>query len=321
VVPEAVPVEVELLTGGVSADVFMVVASGRRLVVKRALGRLRVREDWRASPARVLREAAALSLAKQIRPDNVPAIVDLDEEQLVLTIEAAPPELVNWKVELLAGSIDDTVGRSLGMALADWHSKSWKDQNALEPFADGTNFFELRISPFFHRVAQIHTDLGAVIGEVATRLASRSVCLVHGDFSPKNVLTGGAGLWVLDWETAHCGDPTFDVAFLVSHLLCKAIHRPECAAAYRACSASFVDAYLARSSLPVDPAVLVAQVGCLVIARVDGTSPVDYFDDDEAAAARVLGRRVLLERPADLASVWSWVGNGRPRNAARAPRA
>jgi Ser/Thr protein kinase RdoA (MazF antagonist) len=257
----------------------------------------------------VLREAEALSLAREIRPDNVPAIVDLDEGHLILTIEAAPPEMVNWKVELLAGSVDVAVGRLLGAALADWHTQSSNDQRALEPFADGTNFFELRISPFFHRVAEVHRDLERAIGEVATRLASRSQCLVHGDFSPKNVLVGGSRFWVIDWETAHRGDPTFDVAFLVSHLVCKAIHRPEHADAYRACSAAFVDAYLGRSSLPIDPAELVLQLGCLVLARVDGTSPVDYFDDDERGKARALARRVLRERPADLTSVWSAVGD------------
>ncbi len=309
--PGGTPVEVRLLSGGVSADVFLVTGSGRRLVAKRALDRLRVRQEWHASPARVLREADALALARAIRPDNVPELLDVDEERLVITMRAVPATATNWKADLLAGTAEAEVGRRLGLALADWHSTSASDPGSLEAFADATNFFELRISPFFLRVAEVHADLRPAIERVVARLTGRSSCLVHGDFSPKNVLVEGPGFWVVDWETAHRGDPTFDLAFLVSHLVCKAVHRPALATSYRACADAFVGAYLDHSVLDIATAELIAEIGCLVLARVDGTSPVDYLDADGQAAARALARRVLLEPPDDLGALWSAVGTGR----------
>ena len=284
---------VESLRGGVSADVFVVTFGARRLVVKQPLLRLRVAQKWLASPTRARVEAEAIAFAGKIRPHNVPEIVDIDDERNVIVMTAAPPDMDNWKVRLLAGDIDPTIAGSLGTALADWHSESAIDPAILGRFADRTNFVELRISPFLQRVAEVHPDLETEIDAVIGRMAERSVCLVHGDFSPKNVLVDDRSFWVIDWEIAHIGDPTFDLAFLVSHLACKAIHRPRDAARHRACAETFLATYADRSQVAVDQDGLVRLVGALVLARADGKSPADYFDAGERASARALGRRVL----------------------------
>jgi aminoglycoside phosphotransferase (APT) family kinase protein len=302
------PVEVERLSGGVSADVYLVTAGTERVVAKLALAKLRVAQDWRASTRRVLREAEAMTYARRIRPDNVPEILDVDDERLVLTMRAAPADVANWKVELLSGRAGARLlPRALGVALADWHSASSNDPAARERFEEATNFVELRISPFFDRIAEVHPDLAGWIGNVVARMRARTRCLVHGDFSPKNVLFDEDGFWVLDWETAHWGDPTFDAAFLVSHLVCKALHRPADAGAYRADADAFIEAYLGRTRLDVDDADLVAQIGCLVLARVDGKSPVDYLDARQQDAARSFGR-AALRGPDTLERMWSRLG-------------
>jgi aminoglycoside phosphotransferase (APT) family kinase protein len=298
------PITAERLPGGVSADVFLITVGRRRLVAKRALERLRVAQEWRSSPRRVLREAEAMTFAREIRPENVPEVLDLDVEHLVITMAAAPASMKNWKTELLSGpSRDQTLAEELGRALADWHSTSAKP-SVSAIFADATNFFELRIAPFFHRIAEVHSDLAGVIGEVVDRMNRRPICLVHGDFSPKNVLHDDARFMVLDWETAHRGDPTFDLAFLESHLICKALHRPSGAEGYRSDADALVAAYLERGLLEVDVSDLVAQVGCLVLARVDGKSPVDYLDADQQELARALARSVLTDRPSR-AEIWT----------------
>ncbi len=304
VLPDAGSVEVTALSGGVSADVVMVTAGARRVVVKRALPRLRVAQEWTSSPERVVLEAAALGAARRIRPANVPAVLDVNEDLLTIAIEAAPEDASNWKLELLAGSIDPTVGDELGTALADWHTQSAEDAEVLERFSHHTHFFDLRISPFFLQVAKVHPDLEARIDHSVEEMTSRRVCLVHGDFSPKNVLFGRDWFWVVDWETAHTGDPTFDVAFLISHLVCKAIHRPVDAARYRACAEAFLGSYRARSGVEIDEAGLGPQVGCLVLARVDGKSPVDYFDEADKEVARTLGRRIVADGITDLTELW-----------------
>jgi aminoglycoside phosphotransferase (APT) family kinase protein len=153
-------------------------------------------------------------------------------------------------------------------------------------------------------VAEVHPDLETEIEAVIGRMAERSVCLVHGDFSPKNVLVNDRSFWVIDWEIAHIGDPTFDLAFLVAHLACKAIHRPLEAARYRGCAETFLATYFDRSQVAVDNDGLVRLVGGLVLARADGKSPADYFDATEQAAARALGRRVLEGDITDTADLW-----------------
>lgn len=304
VIPKDVDVRLEPLTGGVSADVFALSFGDRRLVVKQALPRLRVAQEWLSSPARAVVEADAIAFAGRSRPDNVPEIVDVDDEHNIIVMTAATPDMENWKSVLLDGVIDPTIGSSLGAALADWHANSSSDPVVLRRFGDPTYFFELRVSPFFQSVADVHQDLAARIGTVIERMTNRSTCLVHGDFSPKNVLVGHGTFWVLDWEIAHIGDPTFDLAFLVSHLACKAIHRPRDSARYRACADDFLATYLARSHIAIDEDDLVQQIGCLLLARADGKSPADYFDPTEKDVARTLGRRVLEKDITDLAPLW-----------------
>jgi 5-methylthioribose kinase len=263
-----------------------------------------VAQEWLSSPARAVVEADAIAFAGRIRPGNVPTIVDVDDECNVIVMTAAPSDMKNWKAKLMDGDIDPAIGVSLGAALADWHSKSASDRAVLNRFRDRVYFFELRVSPFFERVAEVHTDLATKIGAVIERMTSRSVCLVHGDFSPKNVLVGNGSFWVLDWEIAHVGDPAFDLAFLVSHLACKAIRRPQDAAGYQACADAFLATYFAESEVAVDQDDLVGQVGCLLLARADGKSPADYFDETNKALARTLGRRVLEGDITDLDALW-----------------
>jgi 5-methylthioribose kinase len=231
-------------------------------------------------------------------------VVDVDEQNLVLAMTAAPPGMTSWKSQLLEGAIDPGVAEALGDALAQWHSETSTDGAVLRRFAERNYFFELRVSPFFLRVAEVHQDLAEIINGVVERMTKRAQCLVHGDFSPKNILVATGSFWVLDWETAHTGDPTFDLAFLVSHLACKAIHRPGDAARYRGCAERFASTYRDRSTLVVAPEELVAQAGCLVLARVDGKSPVDYFDDAQRETARSLARRVLQGHDRELAALF-----------------
>jgi tRNA A-37 threonylcarbamoyl transferase component Bud32 len=304
VIPTAEGTKVEVLSGGVSADVVLVTSGGRRVVVKRALPRLRVAKEWVSSPSRVVLEAAALEAARGIRPKNVPAVLDLDEERLVLALECAPPDAANWKQQLLQGTIDPGIGGWLGSALADWHTKSAADRELTARFAHHTYFFDLRISPFFLSTAEVHPDLAAQIHEVVDRMSTRRECLVHGDFSPKNVLFGRDWFWVVDWETAHRGDPTFDVAFLLCHLVCKAVHRPGDAERYRACAEHFLGSYRSHTAVVIDDDWLGPQIGCLLLARVDGKSPVDYLDEPEKDTVRAIGRRVLEARVTDLAELW-----------------
>jgi tRNA A-37 threonylcarbamoyl transferase component Bud32 len=288
VTPE-MPVEVRALPGGVSGDVRAVVAPGLDVVVKRAHEELLVEDEWFADEERLVTEGWALRLAGDLTPDAVPKVLDLDPRTRTLVMERAPRAWQNWRTELLSGNVDPAMGERLGYVLAEWHRETAEHPNLLSTFSDDKAFIQLRIDPFHRTVARRHPDLAPAIEDVVLRLLGRRECLVHGDFSPKNVLVGAEGFWVLDWEVAHVGDPSFDLAYLLCHLVLKAVHRPEHAPSYRDTARRFLGAYGASAS-----GELSANVACLLLARVDGKSPADYLDPDEQQQVRELGRAMLV---------------------------
>jgi 5-methylthioribose kinase len=304
-VEDAAAVKARPLSGGVSNVVLAVECGEWRGVVKQALPRLRVADEWVATQERALTEADALRLAADLTPGAVPAVLDVDEGAYAIVIAAAPDGWVNWKDELLRGAVDVAIGERLGAILAAWHRGTHEGSSAWR--LAGTDAFEqLRVDPYHRTVMRRRPELAEPIGEVVEQMLATRSCLVHGDFSPKNVLVGPADLWVLDFEVAHVGDPAFDLGFMLNHLLLKSIHRPADAARYYGCAHAFLAEYangVPGELLPPLEYVL-AHVGCLALARVDGKSPAEYLTAEERETARRVGEELLTSPPASLEGVW-----------------
>jgi aminoglycoside phosphotransferase (APT) family kinase protein len=301
------PVRVEALGGGVSNVVLAVESGERRLVVKQALARLRVREEWLADPHRAVTEGHALRRAAAAVPDAVPTVVDIDERACALVVDRAPASWTDWKTRLLRGEVDVAVARRLGRIIGTLHASTLADRETEPAFGSWEGFEELRIRPYHRTVAARHAALAPAIDALVERMRNRRRCLVHGDCSPKNVLVGREGLWLIDFEVAHRGDPTFDVAFMHSHLILKALHRPASRRVLRAALTGFLAGYRAAApgaDLLDSPPWLVRQTAALVLARVDGKSPVEYLDERSAALARGLGTRWLADPPARVDALW-----------------
>ena len=301
-------VRVGELAGGVSCVVLEVTDGDRAWVVKQALPRLRVAEEWYADPARTLTEAKALRLVGGWTPEHVPAVIDVDPERFVLVIERAPSAMTAWKSQLLAGRCDAGVGQTLGTVLGRWHRYSHDDPVVQAELDARESFEELRVAPYLRATAASRPWTAEPIAELIDHMARRRRCLVHGDFSPKNILVGAGRVWVLDFEVAHRGDPDFDVAFLLSHLLAKAIQHPEHGAGLRRCASAFVAAYegeIAGSELAAVPTLVPGHLGALLLARVHGKSPLEYLDARGRQQVATAGRS-LLEGPWDLGrDVWT----------------
>jgi aminoglycoside phosphotransferase (APT) family kinase protein len=300
-------VAVERLSGGVSNDVLAVSGNGTAVVVKRALGRLRVAEEWLADPNRVFAEAAALRAAAAVQADRVPPVLDVDRDDCVIVIGRADPSAREWKTDLMSGVVDPIVPDRLGRVLARWHDTTALDPAVREEFSSTEAFAQLRVDPFYRWVAARHPDLSPAIEAVVRRMADSRVCLVHGDFSPKNILLWPGATWVIDWEVAHYGDPTFDLGFLLAHLVCKSLRRPDCLPLYRDAAETFLEAYRSEidpQRVPIDEGHLAAQLACLVLARMDGKSPVTYLDDDARARGRAVARAAIVDRPDDIDELW-----------------
>lgn len=309
------PAEVSELGGGVSNVTLGVRAGEQRFVVKQALARLAVADDWPAKPERAMTEAAALRWAAGLTPELVPEVLDVDAATCTIVISAAPPGWRNWKEQLLSGEVDADLGYRLGTTLAGWQSDVKANRLAAERFADREAFEQLRVDAYYRTVARRRPELAAcVLTQLAAMLARRTA-FTHGDFSPKNVLTGPDGFWVIDFEVAHYGDPAFDVAFLVNHLLLKSVHRPELRAAYRGAAQAFLAGYAARAALPGGGRHIGGQLACLLLARVHGKSPAEYLSPTDRAVASRLGEQLLRDGVDDPLEAWPMLDSQLPGRA------
>lgn len=232
-------------------------------------------------PDRNALEAAVQQLARrQLGPDHVPAVLDVDPANHAYAMEAAPPDARPWKQLLLAGHVEPSLGRHCRQLLEAFHRLRADQLPAL--VADARFFYQQRIEPYFEFTARRHP---MVAGLIPWLRQPRGV--THGDFTPKNMLVAGSRIILLDYEVTHLGQPEFDYASLVNHLTLKWIHLP----AQRPALAGTIRAFLDERPLNT------RLVGALLLARVDGKSPVEYLTGDEPAIVRRLGRHLAATGP------------------------
>ena len=289
---------VEALSGGVSGVVLRVEVRGRWIVLKQACEQLRTREAWYSDPARIFREREVMDLLHPLLPAGaMPGVLHIDRECGVLAMDHAPEGATPWKARLLAGELDAGVAEQAGRLLGIVHRVTAARRAALSHLSERTVFVQLRVDPFYRKIQERHADLARVIEPLVEGMQTSTEALCHGDFSPKNLLVSESVLTLVDHETAHLGDPAMDVGFFFSHLLLKAMRSPERWPEWKAMLDSAYRGY--RDEAPpladLDRRTLAHLAVCL-LARIDGTSPVDYLPDEPTRdAVRRLGRLLLLE--------------------------
>lgn len=295
------------LSGGVSS--LIVRADTRRgpVCVKRALPELKVASHWSAPLDRNLAEVAWMRELAPDFPHAIPAVLGEDPASYTFAMAWLPPDAHPvWKLQLRDGIADPTFASAVAALLGAIHARTANQPRLAQAFANDRNFFELRLDPYFIAAAGVHTDCAAVLRQLVRDTAARRIALVHGDVSPKNILAGPQGPVLLDAECANYGDPAFDAAFCLTHLLAKCLWRPRNARAYLACFDAFVAAYLACCDWE-PAAALEARIArllpALLLARVDGKSPLEYLDDATRETQRRFARRWLLEPTDTLATL------------------
>lgn len=301
VVPAGTVPAGEPLTGGVSSDIHRVDTPTGPVCVKRALARLKVAAVWEAPVERNRYERAWLELAAEVVPDNVPAVLAHDDEAGLFVMPYLDPvDHPVWKAELRDGRVDGGFAGAVGDVLGAIHAATADDDEVAEAFPTAALFDALRLEPYLGSTARAHPDLAAVLGTLRARTAATRRVLVHGDVSPKNVLCGPAGPVLLDAECATFGDPAFDVAFCANHLVLKGRWRPEHRRDHLRALDAFVSAY--RHHVGWEPVADVERraaelLPALLLARVDGTSPVEYLDDAGRADVRAFAVELLRGEP------------------------
>lgn len=288
---------VEVLTGGVSCVVLAVASDAREIVVKQALPELRTKAKWVADQRRAIVEAEAMRVYQSITPDSVPELLDCDAANFTLTMSRLPNTCTNWKQDMLEGRIHPEMGEKLGKILAKWHNTTAVDVSIKAKFMEGELFEQLRVSPFYRAVAAKNPNLQLVINSLIEEITTEKIALVHGDFSPKNILaTSDHSPIVLDFEVAHTGNPVFDLAFVSAHLLCKTIRTQSAAekAAITKTAVNFLSSYREDTRISIAK-TLPQHVALIALARVEGVSPVNYLDEPAQQKLVALTNAALLD--------------------------
>jgi len=300
-------IEVAELTGGVSATVISarISSTGSRVVVKQALERLRVKDDWRAKQDRTELEAAALRLCDRLTPGRVPRVLDNDPSAHVVVMELLPDSALNWQSEVAAGRAHVEVGAWAGETLGIWHARTVGDPEVAAMFDDFESFEQQRLSPFYETVGERLPEASADITPRLEELRERR-CFVDGDFAMKNMLVGPSRNWVLDFEVAHYGNPVFDLGFFLSFVVLSAVRWPALGPEMRSLAAGFLRGHAATAGegFAGDDADVTAHTGCLVLARTDGKSPAQFLDGRAREQARGVGL-ALLRTPEH--GLWQWM--------------
>lgn len=297
----AADARVTQLSGGVSNRALLVeLDDGRAWVVKQALDKLRVAADWRADPDRIHREALALQwIADLCGSDTVPAYIFEDRERHILAMSAVPTPHRNWKEMLLAGEVGPRHVEEFGGLLGQLHRASAARIDELrDSFGDRRFFEELRLEPYYGYAAAQEPEARGFLTTLQEDTLQVATALVHGDYSPKNILVHNDRLVLLDHEVAHIGDPAFDIGFSVTHFLAKANHLTTHRDAFAMAAHTHWRAYRkALGDNGIDEARAVRHtLGCL-LARVAGRSPLEYLDDAGRQRQRDTTLRLMAAPP------------------------
>jgi 5-methylthioribose kinase len=280
-IPQEGSVALTPIAGGVSSDIWKVEAGQDVFVVKRALPKLRVAAEWHAPVSRNRYEVAWMEVTASIIPDAVPRVLASDTEAGLFAMEYCDPlQFPVWKAQLLEERVNVDTAAEVGRRLARIHSRTAQSDEVARRFATDEIFQAIRLEPYLEATARRHPELSDKLLALSRRTLRTKRALVHGDVSPKNILAGPRGPVFLDAECAWYGDPAFDVAFCLNHLLLKCLAvrgaAPQLLAAFDAlCSNYFrrVD-WEPRAELEARTAELLP---ALFLARVDGKSPVEYL--------------------------------------------
>lgn len=296
----------QALAGGVSSDIWRVDLASGPVCVKRALPRLRVAQIWEAPVERNRYEYEWFRIAGAAAPGAVPQVLAHGDDAFAMEYLDAERHPV-WKQRLREGYADADFAGQVGQQLATIHAATAGRSDIAAAFPTDEIFYAIRLEPYLVATGRKHPDLQEVFSALVKRTASTRLCLVHGDVSPKNILAGPRGPVFLDAECAWYGDPAFDLAFCLNHMLLKCLWTPRASAQFLDCFRSLSSSYLSKVSWEGTDTLEMRAASLLpglLLARVDGKSPVEYVTDEtQKQAMRDLARTLLFNPPSKLSSV------------------
>ena len=292
----------KILSGGVSNKAILFSQPENRIewVIKQALAKLRVQTDWYCDPGRLLVEYKGMQWLSEVLPEGaVPKPVFMDKARFIMAMTAVPQPHDNLKTLLLSGEIDLDLIVEMGQLLGILHQAGYQSNRALSLFNDRSYFKKLRLEPYYQVTAKNLGESGSFFEDLIDQTLAIRQMVVHGDFSPKNMLVKDGRLVLLDHEVMHFGDPAFDLGFCMCHLLSKANHLKPYQTAFLAAAEKFWTSYKKTiNTIEKEQEARAVQhtIGCL-LARVLGKSPLEYLDKKSQERQVKAGLQLIKAQP------------------------
>jgi 5-methylthioribose kinase len=289
---------IEALGSGQKNLVFYVTGPERRLIVKQALSRVRIKERWWIDRRRIFSEKSCLEVLAQILPPHlIPEVLLEDRTDFVLVTTAPPENATLWEEELEGGRIDLQIAVQCGELLATVHNETAGSRDLKAVFKDTKVFNQLRVEPFYTHVGRVFPDLKKIIDTQSRHLLKESRALVLGDLRPRNVWVNNGQLYLVDFATAHFGNPSFDLAFYAMDMCLKAMRNSTQKAAYLEAINVFWSAYFRTAEYDKVKEIeklSVRDLGCLLLAATDGRHPATFPDEHTADLSRRIAQSLLF---------------------------
>lgn len=270
-------------SGGVSGTVvYLDRPNDTPYIIKQALEFLKVKEDWPCPPDRVIVEYNANKVYSDVAIGSVPKPLFVDEENWIFVREAVPDDWTMWKAAMMKGFLDFNVAEKAIKALVRVHNYAAGNESVKQLFPSSDNFYNLRVNPYIEFTTKKYPELASEAERVCDELMKQKITLVHADYSPKNIMVCGdsGNIQILDFEAAHYGNPAFDIAFFFNHFILKSVKYSEISGAFISMLRFMYKIYFDEMNY-MDRAVLedcsVRTLIFMLLARVDGKSPVEYL--------------------------------------------
>ncbi|NBC65009.1 MAG: phosphotransferase [Bacteroidetes bacterium] len=289
--------EFKPLKGGVSSDIVLVSDGNNSVVVKQALPKLNVEDDWYADISRNENEQRFIRFLTDIKPEATPKLLYSNSEHSFFVMEFLDEGFLNWKKQMLNGVFDTQIAEKAAVLLATIHQESWKDDHLKQEFNKGNNFFELRTEPYLVTTGERHPELRELFFDEVERLKNYQEAIVHGDFSPKNIMVNNDRVVFLDHEVAWFGDPAFDLAFFMNHLYLKMLYHFKKTGEILDLTTIAWATYFNQIGDEILQQMEKRSIRLLLmmmLARIDGKSPVEYLEIDQQEFVRSFVKKHLL---------------------------
>lgn len=284
------------LKGGVSSDIVLVSDGENSVVVKQALPKLNVEDDWYADISRNENEQKFLQFLRKIKSEASPKLLYSNSEHSFFVMEFLDEGFQNWKKMMLNGIFDPMIAEKSAELLATIHQKSWNNEDLKQEFNKSQNFYELRTEPYLVTTGERHSDLKDQFFDEVERLKLHQEAIVHGDFSPKNIMVKNGRVVLLDHEVAWFGDPAFDLAFFINHLYLKMLNHFKKTGEIQDMTKIGWKSYfdqMGERVLQQMESRTIRLLLMMMLARIDGKSPVEYLDNDQQQFVRSFVKKHL----------------------------